>query len=1387
MVELDDERPKRGFGRRLGRVLVVGALLLTLPLVVALWWVQSPAAAELGRQQANQRLSALVGEDVHVEAIRILELFPPRVEVLGVTVHSRAPERLGLPLAQIDRLEARLGADVDLADKVVPIDFVVADRPSLRVALADGALRDYPGVVELLKPKPPTPGPSKQKVRVDLRRVEVNEAGARVSLSPPGLGVGVAGIWLDFDQSLALEPVDGRAVQRRAAPGSLRVDDIEVAIGEIRERASLERGSFDVEDGLLTFSDYGLALRTGRVDLSGQLPIGPPRPSGPGYRLDARADIDLTAVHEAWPKLPELSGEANLRVGVQGRGARPEIDYDLTATDVEALVHGPKKDLLFKLGDLSLRGYYLEDLLKITRSSVRWAGGRIGVEAGFTLRKDLPFDATLSVEGLDLARVLDGVTVPGSWVQMGMNGSVSMEGRLKDPVRGLWGDGSASVAVTELIVRDGPWDAPTPHDTMLRVPRAQITSGLTLDGEGVHLVGGRVRGPHGSDLAVNTDFVFGRPLGLRINVSGQSFDTRDLEDTIVGLNVQGRGGIDVQIAGPSNDLDIDGRMELDDFVFLEWPFGRVQGDVHWAARQDLEFTRLRGQRGESAFESEVRVLFADAARGGTRERLEIDVVASIPEGHARAEDLLPVFFGDAIGLTGDAHGETHLWGPPNALNGTGHVYVTGAEYLWERFDTVEMDVVLEAGDLYIREGWARKDTGGSVFARGSIGRDGAVDVAFQIPRMGAEELAPVRDADWPLGGRLSGAANLSGDLKNCWVDGRLRLVDASWAGEELGDSEVRMTVQDHVARAEGALLDDRLSARAEMTLQGIWPYEFQVATAKTLSLDPWLPYSMTHAPVPVSAEARAALNGVGTLRDQWHALVLTMPYLKATRGSHTVQVTKDDPVVVALDGGALRFAEVRLGSPDGATDVEVDGWLRPGGPLDVTVEGAVDIVFLELAADVFDRAEARTVAIEELRLRGTTQALDLEGAIRLEDALIKTIYFPHSIELERARISLRDRVVRVDELEGRLGGGRLENGAGSTIRLDRTGYRPREYDLRLECRDCTVRYPDFMPPARGTASMWFRGTAPDELTLGGRVQIEEMVLRDTMNWQRSVLTFREKATENLAVADSEALFGFDVDIDSDPSSVRIANNLGDMRGTARGLHIGGDTNRVLITGQVELNGGTFRYKGHEFQLEPGSAEFREGTEWFPWLEVTMFTDLATRDEDYRVTLNASGRLDRPSLTSTAEPFLTAADINSLLLFGLTQEELERAELADLGAAALGAAAGTYTESAAASFNQSVGETRNNPLPDRVEIVPVYTDTTGSTTFWAVATKEVIADLLTLEAGVGLGGAARVGGVAKLKLQVLRNFYLEGSWITDETSSQAYGNVGLDFKLELDAD
>ena len=169
---------------------------------------------------------------------------------------------------------------------------------------------------------------------------------------------------------------------------------------------------------------------------------------------------------------------------------------------------------------------------------------------------------------------------------------------------------------------------------------------------------------------------------------GSRFDAADIKNTIAGAHFEGRGGIEGRIKGQAPNISISGRLEFEEFQFGAWPFGRVGGDMHWYSRQDLEFTNLRGQRGGSDYEAELRLMFADVRRGGSREKMEIDLQAQVPKGHGRAEDLLPIFFGDAVALSGSVWGEAQLSGRPGALNGYGVASGEDLSYVWEEFTTL---------------------------------------------------------------------------------------------------------------------------------------------------------------------------------------------------------------------------------------------------------------------------------------------------------------------------------------------------------------------------------------------------------------------------------------------------------------------------------------------------------------------------------------------------------------------------------------------------------------------------------------------------------------------------------------------------------------------------
>jgi len=624
------------------------------------------------------------------------------------------------------------------------------------------------------------------------------------------------------------------------------------------------------------------------------------------------------------------------------------------------------------------------------------------------------------------------------------------------------------------------------------------------------------------------------------------------------------------------------------------------------------------------------------------------------------------------------------------------------------------------------------------------------------------------------------------------VDGRLEVADFNYRGAKLGDSVLDLSIADHLLKADLRGFDGAVAGGLKMDTVRLWRFDYKLAW-EDFALSPFLPRTILGQTDPIQASMSGRLEGEGTLRDGFHHAGLLLDRFSLHRKGHIIQSVTEGPVRIGYRDGAFRFDDVHLLSPEGAagrTDFRLGGFLRPNGPLELEVKGALDLSFIDFAYDVFDRAEADRFDMDLTITGRSTAALEIEGSLGLKDALLKTIYFPHAVEVKSAEVVLQDRRLTVRSFEGKLGGGALEDLAGSYVLLDRSGYQPRSFGLKANCLRCTLRYPDFLPPATGDLRLQFGGTAPDNLLLSGQIHVEEMVLRDPLNWQRSVLNFRSKFTETLASANDAGLFDIELFFDSEPGALRIHNNVGELRGTARQFRIAGDTQHVVLEGSIEIDGGTLPYSGHNFQIEPGYARFRDSESWFPEIDLRMWTDVVNRDETYRISYAVSGPLDSPKLRASAEPQLAEADINLLLLFGLTQEQLAEAELGDVVLAAGGAGLGTLGESTATSLGQSaVGTEASALIPDRIEIVPVYTDTTGATTVWTVATKEVVPGLLTLEGGFGVGTGRNmtVPTVLRAKVGFQRNVYLEGSWLRDDASSRDYGNFGLDLKFEVDLD
>lgn len=1378
---------------RLKRMVRLGGAILVLSMVlmtVGGLYLHSEGAAERARSLLESQGSLLLGEELILQRLEVDSVLPPALTLRGVSVHSRAT---GLPLAGVAELRLTMDRTPRPWEKRIVIRSLELVEPAVRIALVDGQPRDFAALVELLR----TPRRPEAALDVQLGSVLVREGSLRLSTSSSDLDLSLDGLDLAWEMD-----------SRGDGSGNLGIGNIDLRVGELREKGVLKPFNFDIASRVVTLRASSFELSALRATVEGEIGLPDPPRSGQArpltYAVTLRGGVDLPKLEPVLPSLPRLEGKVEFSAGLSDQGQGRRTSFSVQGHEVLVHLRNTLKPKVLKVENPSVIGYLEDGKIVIEEESVLlWGGGRVEPEGWLLLKEDYPFDLALGLNDIELERALDSSTVPGSWVALDLTGTASLKGHIKG---GFVGRGRLDADIKDLYVRTGAWDSPKSTKKVLYVPRARLESGLYVDERHLSLAPSIIRGPR-TKLEVSTKFLFGRPLGLDIELQGKRFDIADLSGRISDARFTGDGGIEAHIVGPSKDLDITGRLELENFAIGDWPFGRVAGDVHWHARSDLEFTSLRGQRGRSDFESEVRLLFPNTRRGGDRRELELVIEAVVPEGHGYAEDLLPIFFGGDLGASGAVWGSASLTGPSKKLSGRGEVWGTNVDYLWENFSGLEIDAELREGVLTIQRGWASKPSGNGLAGSGWIAPGGDIDFDFELAGMNLSEMAPVTRAfggrssslvelaggggHW-LEGRASGRASIEGSLKNIDVSGVLKVDDFNYRGSKVGDSELQISIADHLLEADLKAFDGRVLGGLKMDTVALWRFDYELAW-DDFGLTPFLPRTILGQSDPIQASMTGRLEGEGTLREGFHHAGLRLDRFSLHRKGHVIEAGAEDPVRIGYRDGAFRFDNVHLVSPSdaaGRTDFRLGGFLRPNGPLELDIEGALDLSFIDFAYDVFDRAEAERFDLDLTVTGRSTSALEIEGSVLLEDALLKTIYFPHAIEVKSAEVDLRDRRLSVRSFVGGLGGGSLEDLAGSYVQLDRSGYQPRSFGLKANCLGCTLRYPDFLPPASGDLRLQFAGTAPDDLLLSGQIHINEMVLRDPLNWQRSVLSFRSKFTETLASAERDGLFDIELLFDSEPGALRIHNNVGDLRGTARQFRITGDTQHVVLEGNLEIDGGSIPYSGHKFQIEPGYARFRDSESWFPEIDLRMWTDIVNREETYRIGYAVSGPLDSPKLRATAEPQLAEADINLLLLFGLTQEQLAEAELGDVVLAAGGAGLGTLGESTATSLGQTVAGTDVSALiPDRIEIVPVYTDTTGATTVWTVATKEVVPGLLTLEGGFGVGTGRNmtVPTVLRAKVGFQRNVYLEGSWLRDDASSRAYGNFGLDLKFEVDID
>jgi len=115
-------------------------------------------------------------------------------------------------------------------------------------------------------------------------------------------------------------------------------------------------------------------------------------------------------------------------------------------------------------------------------------------------------------------------------------------------------------------------------------------------------------------------------------------------------------------------------------------------------------------------------------------------------------------------------------------------------------------------------------------------------------------------------------------------------------------------------------------------------------------------------------------------------------------------------------------------------------------------------------------------------------------------------------------------------------------------------------------------------------------------------------------------------------------------LDLASSQVSIAGNAN--------LNVKGTAANPVILGRIALNSGELFFQGKRFEIQHGTIAFANPAR----TEAVLNLYVKTVVEQYNITINFSGSLDRLKTSYTSDPSLAPVDIINLLAFGQTTAE-----------------------------------------------------------------------------------------------------------------------------------
>ncbi len=587
-------------------------------------------------------------------------------------------------------------------------------------------------------------------------------------------------------------------------------------------------------------------------------------------------------------------------------------------------------------------------------------------------------------------------------------------------------------------------------------------------------------------------------------------------------------------------------------------------------------------------------------------------------------------------INGDLSAHVSLSGTEVDPSGSGSVDISNARAYGEPMQTLTAKFKAANGSIHSNVNVATS-AGSLATTLTYIPKTRAYKVKLDAPAIVLQKLHTLQSGHG-LKATVSASANGEGTLDNPQLTAVLHISQLEVQQKSLGDLNANFEVANKLANLnlDSQFSQSSIHARAQLQLSG----DFETnATIDTTPIPLGTLWELVSSSAPEGFLGQTELHATlkGPLKDRSRIEAhINIPTFTASY--QQLQIGAASPIRADFAHSVITLQPAEIRGTD--TTLQMQGRISLAGSetSSLTAKGQINMQILRIFEP--DLRSSGAVSID-LHAAGSPGNPSLQGQIRLQNVGMATPAMPLGIDKLNGVLKVDNNRLQVSDMTAQVGSGRVSLGGAIT-------YRPGlQFALVLQGSSVRLRYPQGL-----------RTVLDSNLALSGNMQASTLngrVLIDSLSFTPDfdLSTFADQFTTNAATP-PQAGFADNMKLNV---SVQSKENLSatssqvSIEGSVN-LNVMGTAADPVITGRTELTSGELFYRSNRYQLQRGVISFADPNQ----TNLDLNISVATTVEQYNLTINLRGTLDRLTTSYSSDPPLSTTDIIHLIAFGNTTSE-----------------------------------------------------------------------------------------------------------------------------------